>query len=285
MKDVTKLYANEVAIKNLTMRVEVGESFAFLGLTGSGKSTVLKVLSGRTVPSKGGVYLRGQSIITKREKCLKSIGFCQGVSYYEEFTIAEYIRTFLMIHGYNGVDVRRMLDEVSSAYMYKHLLNKKLKHCSMYIRKKVNLSIALIGGPKLILIDEPTRGMDPFESQIIWKIINGMRDSGITLVITTFSAEEALNICDRFGILCNGELISVGTRLELVKRCGQGWILHIRMKEVKFDMDKKIAELKEFISLQFVGASLRWAIFHFILIFKKKIRTQFCSTERSWACT
>lgn len=257
MRDVTKLYGKEIAIKNLTMRIETGESFGFLGLAGSGKSTILKILSGGTVPSRGGVYFNGQSITTQRTKCLKEIGFCQGESYYDDFTIGEYIKVFLMINGYNDVDVHRMLDDFSTAYMYKHLLKQKLKYCSKFIMKKVNLSISLIGGPKVIMIDEPTKCMDPYESQMIWKIINGIRASGKTLVITSFSAEEGLTLCDRFGILCNGELVNVGTGTDLVKRCGAGWLLQIRIKHGKYDLTKIRNDLEEFISMKFVGATLR----------------------------
>ncbi|KAL5284734.1 ABCA3.2 family protein [Megaselia abdita] len=263
MKDVTKVYDNEIAVKNLTMRIEEGESFGFIGLAGSGKSTVLNILSGETIPNRGGAYYRGRSLITKRKQCQKEIGYCPDASYYDDFTINEYIKVFLMIHGYNRKDVKRMPLEFASAFMFSHHIKKKLKDCSKYTKKKINLSVTLIGCPKLVMIDEPTIGLDPFKSEVIWKIINGMRRSGKTVIISTFSVKEASELCDRIGILCNGELINVGTKSEILSRFGEGWILQIRvneraMKEAGQSRSLKFFEnIDEFVTLSFFGAILR----------------------------
>lgn len=264
MKDLTKLYDNEIAVKNITMRIEGGESFGFVGLSGSGKSTLLQILAGVTVPNRGGAYFKGRSIITKRRVCQKEIGYVPNEASYDDFSINEYIKVFMLIHGYNRADVKRMTLEFASTFMFNHYIKTKLKDCSKYTKKKVNLSVALIGCPKVVLVDEPTKGMDPFKSQVIWKMINGMRRSGKTVILTTFSIDEANEMCDRLGILCNGELITVGSRSEILTRFGEGWTLRMRISEkaMKSNSAKDFFEsLDEFVTLSFFGAILRFGFF------------------------
>lgn len=266
MKDLTKLYDNQIAVKNLTMLVEEGESFGFIGLSGSGRTTLLRILCGSTLPNRGGAYFNGFSILTQKRKCQSEIGYCPAESIYDDFSINEYIKVFLMIHGYNRADVKRMPLVFASEFTFSDHIKKKLKDCSKYTRKKVNLSVSLIGCPKLVMIDEPTKGMDPLKSEVIWKIINGIRLSGKTVIITTFSGDEATQLCDRFGIICNGEMISIGTETEILNRFGGGWILQISMNErlmksfanSSAKSGKFHEKVDEFVTLNFFGAILRW---------------------------
>lgn len=262
MKDLTKVYHGQIAVKNLTMRIEDGESFGFLGLNGSGKSSLLKMLAGQSLPSRGGAYIHGRSLITKKNECLKEIGFCPGGGFYDDFKVSEYIKVFLLIHGYSCADIKKMVPLFASSFVYTQHIKDKLKDCTDYTKKKINLNVALIGNPKIILIDEPTKGMDSFKSSVIWKIINGIRKAGKTIIVTTFDVEEVIKLCDRFGILSNGEMVSVGTNDEILSKFGEGWSLQLRINE-KFwiaatrKTEKYFDKLDEFITLNFFGAILR----------------------------
>lgn len=264
LKDVTKLYNQKVVVKNLTMRIEDGESFGFLGLHGSGKSCILKILAGETIPNRGGAYIKGRSLITKKKICRKEIGFCPGGGFYDDFTVKQYLKLFLIIRGYNKEDRIRLIKEFSESFLYNHRLHQKLANCSTFTKKKINLSVALIGAPKLILIDEPTRGMDPLKRIVIWKMITGMRNFDKTLVITTFNVDEADYLCDRFGILVNGEMINVGNTNEFVSKHGEAWMLTIRINENYLQSQIRqgnyidfFQKLDEFVRLSFFGSTLR----------------------------
>lgn len=205
-----------VAVKGLTLKVNIGEVFGFLGPNGAGKSTTLKALLGFVFPTKGTAKLLGHdagSIEARRR-----IGYLPEVAvYYPYLKAREFLWMYGRVQGIDASDLKqqipRLLDKVGLAGKEDSLL----KHFSKGMLQRIGLAQALLGDPELFIFDEPASGLDPLGRRDLRQVITELKDRGKTIFFSSHELSEVELICHRFAILKKGKVIRQGTTADVMK--------------------------------------------------------------------
>jgi ABC-2 type transport system ATP-binding protein len=204
-----------VAVRDLNLRVEAGEVYGLLGPNGSGKSTTLKIILGLVSPTRGRskIFGRDSSLVESRE----AVGFLPESPYFYKFlTGEETLRFFGKLCRLNG---SRLKDRVPELLELVGLTNARQQRLSTYSKgmlQRIGLAQALINEPKLVVLDEPTAGVDPAGSRDIRNIIVDLKQRGITVLLSSHLLTQVQEICDRVGILARGNLVREGRLAELI---------------------------------------------------------------------
>jgi|HubBroStandDraft_5_1064220.scaffolds.fasta_scaffold97322_2 ABC-2 type transport system ATP-binding protein len=209
---LTKCYGTAFAVDGLNFEIGEGEIFGLLGPNGAGKTTTISMLATQRRPSSGDAALFGHSACKEPYLVRQMIGLApQEVSLYPALTAAENLHFFGRIYGVLESDLRERIDELLALVGLEAHRNGQVRIFSGGMKRRLNLAVSLVHRPKLILLDEPTAGVDPQSREQILKIIGGLRDDGNAILYTTHYMEEAERLCDRLGILSEGKLVAAGT--------------------------------------------------------------------------
>lgn len=214
--NVIKTYANGTkALKGLSFNIEEGEFFALLGPNGSGKTTLINIISGPTRISEGGIKIFGQDINEFREETKMNIGVVpQEMSADSFFTVNE---TLQMQSGYYGIrNNQKHIDDILEKLNLqdkKHTNNRAL---SGGMKRRVMVARALVHKPKLLILDEPTAGVDVELRHNLWKYMRQLNEEGLTVLLTTHYLEEAEQLCKRTAIIHRGELKALDNTKDLI---------------------------------------------------------------------
>ncbi|XP_076318605.1 phospholipid-transporting ATPase ABCA3-like isoform X2 [Tachypleus tridentatus] len=215
------------AVSNVCLNIYKGQITALLGHNGAGKTTTMNMLTGLFPPTKGTAYVNSYDILTDTKKARLSLGLCpQHNVLYDDLTIEEHLKFFLVLKGYLMKDVR---EEVDSVLQLLDLQNKKselAQKLSGGMKRKLSLGIAMIGKSEVLILDEPTSGMDPSARRVIWDVLQNIRQSR-TILLTTHYMEEADTLGDRIAIMAKGKVQCCGSPMFLKKRFGAGYYLRI----------------------------------------------------------
>jgi ABC-2 type transport system ATP-binding protein len=216
-----KRFDTRWAVHDVSLTLRRGEVFGLLGPNGAGKTTTVRLLAGLLAPDTGTVELDGLGSPAQRGVRAR-IGVCpQSLALYEELTADENLRFFGQLYGLRG---RPLADRVDSALDFVGLRDRRHHRARTYsggMLRRLNLAIALLPEPELLICDEPTVGVDPQSRALILERIRTWQQQGRTVVYTTHYMEEAERICDRVGILDNGHLLAVGSLGELLAQHGE----------------------------------------------------------------
>jgi ABC-2 type transport system ATP-binding protein len=203
------------AVHNLNLRVESGEVYGLLGPNGSGKSTTLKMILGLVTPTKGRAHIFGcdsTQVATRR-----SVGFLPESPYFYKFlTGAEMLRFFGKLCGLSGWDLKDRVQELLDLVGLTEVRNQRLGTYSKGMLQRIGLAQALINEPALLVLDEPTAGVDPAGSRDIRNLIVDLKKHGVTVLLSSHLLEQVQEICDRIGILARGALVREGHLQELI---------------------------------------------------------------------
>ncbi len=204
---VSRTFGSVRALDLVSLSVDTGETFAVVGPDGAGKTTLLRTLAGRMRPDTGTVTVCGYDSVRDRRAIKERIGYLsQGFSLYRDLTIDENIAFFARIHGIRHFhDRRKRLLEFTRLTPFKRRLAGRL---SGGMKKKLALSCALIHQPELLLLDEPTTGVDPVSRRDFWVILGDLRREGLTIVVSTPYMDEAER-CSRVGLLQKGRFLAI----------------------------------------------------------------------------
>ncbi len=213
-----KSFGDIRAVDGLDLRIERGEIFGLVGSDGAGKTTTLRLLSGLLAPDEGTVEVAGIDVRSDPEEARRRLGYLpQTFALHGDLTVAENIAYFadLFCQPRNRVPARR--DELLRATGLAPFTDRLARDLSGGMKQKAALICALIHRPEVLLLDEPTRGVDPVSRRDLWRIIYGLPAKGVTIIVTTPDAEEAER-CARLGVIAEGRIIAGGTPDELVAR-------------------------------------------------------------------
>jgi ABC-type multidrug transport system ATPase subunit len=228
-----KVYGGEkAAIKQLSFGVGGGQVFGFLGCNGAGKTTTMKVLTGDLIPTKGTAQLAGLDILRDQLECRRMIGYCpQFDALLDLLTVREHLELFARIKSVpekeiEGV-VRTKLEEMDLT----DFENKLAGSLSGGNKRKLSVAIALISEPPLVMLDEPSTGVDPVARRFMWDVIARYLGSSKTVILVTHSMEEVEALCNNVGIMVGGRLRCFGPISHLKERFGKGYMVEIKLND------------------------------------------------------
>jgi ABC-2 type transport system ATP-binding protein len=204
-----------VAVRDLNLRVAAGEVYGLLGPNGSGKSTTLKIILGLVSPTRGRteIFGRDSSLVESRT----AVGFLpENPYFYKYLTGEETLRFFGKLCGLSGAPLQKRIDELLEIVGLTNARNRRLGTYSKGMLQRIGLAQALIHEPRLVVLDEPTAGVDPAGSRDIRNLILDLRRRGITVLLSSHLLAQAQEICDHVGILANGVLVREGRLDELI---------------------------------------------------------------------
>src|ERR1700726_4856984 len=204
-----------VALRDLDLRVQAGEVYGLLGPNGSGKSTTLKIILGLVSPTRGHteIFGRDSRLVESRE----SVGFLpENPYFYKYLTGEETLRFFGRLCGLSGARLKKRIDELLELVGLTNARDRRLGTYSKGMLQRVGLAQALINEPRLVLLDEPTAGVDPAGSREIRNLIVDLKRRDITVLLSSHLLAQVQEICDRVGILANGALVREGRLEELI---------------------------------------------------------------------
>jgi len=218
--DVKKRFGQIRAVDGLTLDIARGEVFGLLGPNGAGKTTALSMVMGLLAPDSGSIEIEGHGP-THEPRVRRIIGVApQTLALYDDLSAAENLAFFASLYGIGKTEARKRAAELLSLVGLDDRAKDRVKGFSGGMKRRLNLAAALVGDPEILLLDEPTAGVDPQSRQNIVDAVVALRQRGRTIVYTTHFMEEAQRVCDRVGIMDNGRLLALGTLDELIRDHG-----------------------------------------------------------------
>jgi ABC-2 type transport system ATP-binding protein len=207
-----KTLGNLRAVDGVTMQVSAGEIYGLVGPDGAGKTTMMRLLCGALRPTSGEIHIAGFSMDKQPEKGREQIGYLpQRFSLYEELTVLENIRFFAEVRGISAQDWRSRSLEILDFVGLTQFIERRVGRLSGGMKQKVGLAVALVHRPKILLLDEPTTGVDPVTRQDFWQlIIRLVAEEGVGVLVSTPYMDEASR-CNRLGFILQGRLLVEGT--------------------------------------------------------------------------
>jgi ABC-2 type transport system ATP-binding protein len=226
---ISKHYGEIAAVSDVSFDVHQGEVFGLLGLNGAGKTTLISMLATERRPSAGDALLLGHSIRDERRVVRQMIGVApQEVALYPTLTAAENLRFFGRIYNVQGAELASRVEQLLAFVRLQDLSDDLVATYSGGMKRRLNLAVALVHRPKLILLDEPTAGVDPQSREEILALVRRLRDEGNAVLYTTHYMEEAEGLCDRLGILNQGKLVAVGTLDGLLRNLDWSEVIELK---------------------------------------------------------
>ncbi|XP_022092521.1 ATP-binding cassette sub-family A member 5-like [Acanthaster planci] len=219
-----------VAVRNLTLSVNEGEVFGLLGPNGAGKTTSMNVITANTGATKGQVQIAGYGITSSLSEAFHVMGFCpQHDPLYENITMREHIELYGLLKGIQPSDIEAIANHYMDGLKISEHADKRAQKLSGGTKRKLCFALSMLGRPKIVLMDEPSTGMDPTSKRFVWNtIISSFRDNR-GAILTTHSMEEADAVCSRVGIMVSGQLQCLGTTQHLKGKYGGGYVLEIKL--------------------------------------------------------
>lgn len=211
-----KSFGDVKAVDDLSFRVGEGELFAFLGVNGAGKSTTINIICGQLTKDSGSVSIDGADFDTELDRVKRTLGVVfQGSVLDKELSVADNLESRAALYGIHGAAFRRRLAELAGLLEFGDLLSRPLGKLSGGQRRRIDIARALLHEPKILILDEPTTGLDPQTRTTLWRVIGTLRrERGMTVFLTTHYMEEAAD-ADYVVILDRGRIAAHGTPLEL----------------------------------------------------------------------
>ncbi|NXH91899.1 ABCAA protein, partial [Edolisoma coerulescens] len=225
----------KTATKNLSFCVKKGEVLGLLGPNGAGKSTAIKMITGETAPTAGQVLMKredgGGSQL--QDQAPAFLGYCpQENPLWLDLTPQQHLRVYAAVKGLRKADTAAAVDRIVNALQLQGYLNKKVRKLPAGITRKLCVALSMLGNPAVLLLDEPSTGMDPNGQRRVWKTIqDALKTKESGAILTTHYMEEAEAVCDRVAILVAGQLRCIGSIQYLKNKFGKGYLLEIKVKD------------------------------------------------------
>ncbi len=218
-KDLVKKFGDLTAVDDLNLEIPKGEIFGFIGPNGSGKTTTIKILCGLLKPTSGESYVLGKKI--PNTSILPRIGYMpQETALYMDLTVKQTIRFFGEIYGLSKDAIAKREMELLDFVDLKARRNEIVENLSGGLKHRLSLAVSLIHEPELLLLDEPTVGVDPELRSSFWSYFKDLASKGVTVLITTHYMDEARR-CDRVGMIRLGRMVAVGSPEHMKEETGQ----------------------------------------------------------------
>jgi ABC-2 type transport system ATP-binding protein len=237
---LTKKFGRLVAVDHIDLTVKTGEIFGFLGPNGAGKTTTVRILCGLMAPTSGGALVVGHDVVKEPEEVKQRIGYMpQAYGLYDDLTVEENIDFFGSIYRVPSDERRKRADEILQLVRLEEFRKQYAGQLSGGMKRRLSLAVTLIHNPELLILDEPTAGIDPPLRRAFWEYFRQLNKLGVTFFINTHYMDEA-ELCDRLVLINYGRVVAVGTPKELKRKAIGGE----RVELVTADSSKSSAILK-----------------------------------------
>ena len=258
VKNLVKKYGSLKAVDDISFKVEQGERFAFLGVNGAGKSTTISVICGIQGKTSGEVLIENKDINQDSKEIKQEIGVVfQNSVLDKKLSVLENLRFRAAMYGLLGNDFKARLNKVSNLLDLKDILNRPVGKLSGGQRRRADIARAIIHSPTILILDEPTTGLDPATRKLVWASIDKMQnDDNLTVFLTTHYMEEAAT-ADRIVIIDKGKIIASGTPLELKNQFASDtlYLYGAKLEDIK-KMDLKYKKVPDGYTLELPDISL-----------------------------
>lgn len=232
IKNISKSYGNLLAVDNISFKVKKGEFFSFLGINGAGKSTTIKMIVGELFPDHGEIKVCDKDIKTDADEIKRKIGVVFQDSLLDKtLSVYDNLKYRAALYGITGEEFKERYKSLFQIFSLEDISHRKVSTLSGGQKRRVDIARALIHNPEILILDEPTTGLDPGSRNSIWKIINNLRKKeNLTVFLTTHYMEEA-DDSDYIVILDKGHVIGEGSPLELKNKYAKDMVIIYNVKE------------------------------------------------------
>lgn len=217
VENLTKNYKKKLAVDGISLYLDKGESVGLLGPNGAGKSTTISMMSTLISPNSGDVRYNGKNVLLHPDAIRPVLGVIpQEIALYEELSAYENMKFFGKVYGLSGKKLEQKIDEVLDLVGLQDRKKERVKHYSGGMKRRINIAVALLHEPEILIMDEPTVGIDPQSRNYILEMVRTLnREKGMTVLYTSHYMEEVERLCDRIYIMDHGQIIASGTKEEL----------------------------------------------------------------------
>lgn len=242
IKKISKEYGNTIAVNDVNLQINKGEIFGILGPNGAGKSTLIGMICGLIKRTSGEIIYEEKERKTRNWK--SNIGVVpQDFALYWDLTAEENVEFFCSLYGFKGKELKERVKRVLNFVGLSDVGNKKASEFSGGMKRRLNIACAISHSPKLIIMDEPTVGIDPQSRNHILKSVLKLRDEGATIIYTSHYMQEIDDICDKIAIIDKGNIIAEGTSEELKNLVGDKRNLNVTIKKEIDGLEEKMLEI------------------------------------------
>ncbi len=261
---LNKSFGDVHAVNDLSFHVKRGELFAFLGVNGAGKSTTISILCGQLRRDSGDVRVCGKSIDGDVREMTRQLGVVFQNSVLDQMlTVRDNLESRAALYGITGAAFRERLGELAELLDFGNLLGRTVGRLSGGQRRRVDIARALLHRPQILILDEPTTGLDPQTRQLLWRVVQDLRErEGMTVFLTTHYMEEAAD-ADYVVILDGGKIAAEGTPLELKNRYSGDFITFYGLSEAQIAaLGKPFERIRDAVRVEVpdTGAATEWIL-------------------------
>jgi len=229
VKNLVKQFGDFTAVNGINFSVKQGESFGLLGPNGAGKSSTMRIIGATSQRTSGEVLILGKDPEQAGPQIRAHLGVVpQQDNLDDELTCAENLYIYGRYFGLPKTTVKNKLDELLEFAQLLDKKNSKVKSLSGGMKRRLTIARALVSDPDILMLDEPTTGLDPQARHILWDRLFRLKEKGVTLLITTHHMDEAEQLCDRLMVMDKGEIMAEGSPAELIKKYSTKEVLEVR---------------------------------------------------------
>ena len=284
VSNLSKKYVGKPAVDNISFNVESGEIVGFLGPNGAGKTTTIRMLTGYIPPTSGTALIGGYDIFLNSLIAKQKIGYMpENVPLYDDMRVREYLLFRAELKGLRGQDVRKHMNEALELCSIKDIKSQMISSLSKGFRQRVGLADALINKPPLLILDEPTNGLDPSQIRSFRELIKELAENH-TILISTHILSEVELTCDRVLIINKGQMIGNNTPLELSEKIKSSTTISLELKSQDHDIRDTISSISGIKKVTLEKQEDDWKFFRIRVDYGNDLREEIMNlgNKRNW---
>ena len=252
VKNVTKKYGKVVAVDNISFTIKDGEIIGLLGPNGAGKSTTMNMITGFIEPTEGTIVIDGFDIEKKPRKAKKEIGYMpEGVPIYTDMTVKEFVTYMAEIKKVDRTTRKEQVEKIIEETGLKDVEKKLTRNLSRGYKQRVSMAGALVGEPKILILDEPTVGLDPKQITEIRNLIKSLGKTH-TIILSSHILSEVSQICQKVIIINKGKIIAVDTPENLENKVTNKNDIYVTVEDTESKIEKVAKNIKEITKIEFI---------------------------------
>ncbi|SMC86827.1 ABC transporter ATP-binding protein [Sporomusa malonica] len=243
-ENLGKTYGDFRALKGISFTIEAGQCFGFLGHNGAGKTTTMRMIYGMSTVEEGGLWLFEQPVRLTPPEIKGRLGVVpQEDNLDDDLTVIENLEVYGFIYGLSRAESRARGNDLLKFMGLEDKENSGIESLSGGLKRRLVIARALMNRPDIVILDEPTTGLDPQARHLVWQKLRSLKAEGVTLILTTHYMEEAVQLCDSLVVMHEGIILDKGSPRELIERCVLPYVIevHLPLAQVPDGLEEKVA--------------------------------------------